>query len=501
MKTFDIILVTTTPVYPLWHRGYGAHRLASQLRENGFSTLVIDFSDALTFDMWSEICKYAIGDNTQMVGFSSTWLPYRTPFQKTTKNNKEVSWVDLDESFNFLKDDVVDDNTFSNDIMHGKVQRWVDVVKNKNPKTKITLGGSKLDFYLDFPADNFIDGYAETEIIDYLKDTRRIWPKVINHDTAAMSRDWGWTTSSTKYTEFDLMRPGELLTLEISRGCRFKCAFCSFPLIGRKDYAAYTKTEETIYNELMENYEKWGATDYWIGDDTFNDSLEKIEMVLRVTKRLPFKIKFRSYIRLDIIAKQLEQIQILYDLGLKECWIGIETFHPQAAKIIGKGMSEEKRKEALLKIQEVWKNDVAVTAGYIVGLPGEDEEFLRKQGEWASQPDCPVNAGMNFLPLMLKNSKTVSYLPLSELEKNPEKYGYSFNSSASPHLWSNNAGGIKDFRDATRLAASLNQKVQNGLNRVVSQVSKDKFNVITDPVAEYFLPLIQMLKEKIDTPK
>ena len=104
---------------------------------------------------------------------------------------------------------------------------------------------------------------------------------------------------------------------------------------------------------LLENYNKWGTTTYWIGDDTFNDSIEKLEMFLKVTKRLPFKLNFRAYIRLDIIAMQPDQIQMLYDMGLKSCWIGIETFHPEASKTIGKGMSAEKRKKALYDIQKV----------------------------------------------------------------------------------------------------------------------------------------------------
>jgi hypothetical protein len=73
--TFDIILLTDTPDFPRWNRGYGAHRLASHLRIHGYTVLVIDFSMALTFKYWTEICNYAIGPNTQMVGISTTWMP------------------------------------------------------------------------------------------------------------------------------------------------------------------------------------------------------------------------------------------------------------------------------------------------------------------------------------------------------------------------------------------------------------------------------------------
>ena len=77
--TFDVILVTDTANIeePKWTRGYGAHRLASHLRIHGYTVLVIDFCSAMTFDHWKDICQYAIGDNTQLVGFSTTWWPYR----------------------------------------------------------------------------------------------------------------------------------------------------------------------------------------------------------------------------------------------------------------------------------------------------------------------------------------------------------------------------------------------------------------------------------------
>ena len=496
MKTFDIILLTDTPNHPEWGRGYGAHAIASHLRKNKFTVLVLDFSSALTFELWEEICNYAVGENTKMVGFSSTWWPYRKPNAINLFADREVSLQNLDPDLYSLLGDFTEDNgTLINDILLNKMQRWVDVVKSKNPKTKITLGGPKIDWYIDLPVDNFIDGYAETEIIDYLTDTRRIWPKVINHDTAAMSRDWGWTTSSTKYTELDQLHHSETLTLEIARGCRFKCAFCAYPLIGRKDYASYTKQEEVVYAELLENYEKWGVTNYWIGDDTFNDSTEKLEMMVRVTKRLPVKLSFRAYIRLDIIAKQPQQIQMLYDIGLRSCWIGIETFHPVASKVIGKGMSEEIKKKTLYDIYKIWKDDVVIKGGYIVGLPDEDEEFLNKQLEWFASENCPVNHGVTFIPLAIWPKDLLKNVPMSEISKNPAKFGYTFPDPKIPYHWSHDGAGVKTFSQARTLATQFNHKLSTAIKKTIPNTVLHSNLSIRDPKSEYFLPLIEMLKQ------
>lgn len=492
MNTFDIILLADTSAYPNWTRGYGAHRIASHLRTNGFSVLVLDFSLALTFDIWQQICARAVGPNTRMIGFSTTWWPYRKPFQDNNEANLLVNWGDM--ANDFFKKELSDIDSLTYDAVRNNMGRWIDVVKQINPKVKVVVGGSKIDWYRDFPADNFIDGLAETQIIDYLTDKMRIWPTVIRHDTKADSRDWGWTTSSTVYTKYDQIKPKEILTLEIARGCRFKCAFCSFPLIGNKDAASYTKTEETIYNELMTNYETSGATEYWVADDTFNDSLEKLEMVLRVTKRLPFKLRLRAYIRLDIIAMQPEQIQILYDIGLKDCWIGIETFHPHASKTIGKGMSAAKRKQALYDIQKIWGNDVAISAGYIIGLPGEDEAFLREQLAWFMEDNNPVNHNPNFLPLIINPPGAFEHHPMSDIDRDPAKYGYTIPDMSRHNFWIKNDGtDILTLERAVELTEEFMAAIKSRGNKIHSEMTYDRG--VKDPVTEYFLPLIDMLGE------
>jgi radical SAM superfamily enzyme YgiQ (UPF0313 family) len=490
-KNFDVILLTDTPVYPQWARGYGAHRIASHLRQNGYNTLVIDFSMALTLDMWTEICQYAVGDRTRMIGFSTTWWPYRNPFKENTKVNTNVNlsdWVTDDGKRPFP-----DKNTLTYDAVCGNVQPWIDVVKNINPKTKITVGGAKIDWYRDFPADNFFDGLGETEVIDYLEQQRRIWPTVIDHDTKANAYDWGWTTSSTQYTDYDQLKPGEVLTLEIARGCKFKCSFCSFPLIGMKDIASYTKTEETLYDELFDNYSKWGITDYWLADDTFNDSNEKVEMLLRVSQRLPFQLRFRCYLRLDIVAMHPQQIQMLYDMGLRSCWFGVETFHPEASKAIGKGMSAEKRKKTLYEVQKVWGNDVSIHAGYIIGLPHEDLASVQREFEWFMEPDNPVNHNPNFIPLIINPPGAYTHHPMSEIDRNHEKYGYKIPDMNRHNFWLKDDGtDITSFQQAWDLANMYMRKIKDKPTRIHERILYDKG--IQDPVSEYFIPLIKMLK-------
>ena len=64
--------------------------------------------------------------------------------------------------------------------------------------------------------------------------------------------------------------PGEVLPLEVGRGCIFSCAFCSFDLIGKR-VGDWTKSPKVLRNELLENYEKFGVTTYNFTDELINE--------------------------------------------------------------------------------------------------------------------------------------------------------------------------------------------------------------------------------------
>ena len=74
--------------------------------------------------------------------------------------------------------------------------------------------------------------------------------------------------------------------IEIARGCIFKCAFAFFDLIGKRK-GDWTKTEDTIYNEMMYNFEKFGTMQYMVSDELVNESVEKVQMLARIAKNCP----------------------------------------------------------------------------------------------------------------------------------------------------------------------------------------------------------------------
>jgi len=449
---FDVILFTDTVQFDVKSRGYGAHRLASEIRANNYSCLVVDFSSTIDWNTYVAILSRAIGPNTLAVGFSTTWMPFKLDGGVRTRNPGEGTDTDYDRLHN---DSIV--SAFA----AGNYTEWLNYIKEKNPKTKTILGGAKIDFYLDAPVDHVIVGLGETEIIDLLdslsRRSLRIFGKIIEHDRKAHALSWNFRNSTTQYTEYDFIQPNETLNLEISRGCMFKCAYCSYPLIGQKT-KDYLKHPEVIRRELMENYERWGTTKYFIVDDTFNDSTEKMQMMTDISQSLPFKLKFWCYLRADIIAAKPEQIQLLKDMGIAETYFGLETFNPKTAKFIGKGMASNKIVDTLYQCKEAWGDRSYLHAGIIVGLPYETQSSIQIAADFFSRSDCPIDLASVFPLSIIGNHDAIKYMYMSELDRNYSKYGYYFpNPEENYYKWvKHDDTDINSFEQAAEIADSIN---------------------------------------------
>ena len=83
---YNVILFTDTPGADWLSRGYGSYRLATEIREAGFTVLTVEYGSSLTWDRYKEIIDLTVGNDTLVVGFSTTWFPYRNLNKINNKN-------------------------------------------------------------------------------------------------------------------------------------------------------------------------------------------------------------------------------------------------------------------------------------------------------------------------------------------------------------------------------------------------------------------------------
>ena len=424
----DFVVLTHT-VGEVWQRSIGPYQVAHHCRRHGFTTQVVDFTEWFrTAELEEAVFKF-VNEATLVLGVSTTFY----------RDTIESQYVDTDTRY------MLDNNPITE-----RVANIIDKVKIKYPNIKIIAGGASSYLVKDNAMfDAVIHGYGEVAVVNYLKSVRdkkrNLYPQLHNVDNINGAVDhFDIETLDHAWTKEDCILKEETLPIEISRGCIFKCSFCSYPLNGKKKFD-YLRDPERVKDELISNYEQFGTTNYFFSDDTFNDSTIKLERLHKVFTSLPFKIKFVTYLRVDLLHAHREQIDLLYEMGLGSAFMGIETFNHEAAKSIGKGMHPDKIKNMLVELYyEKWKEEVSFTCSLIVGLPGETKETLYNTFEWMKLH--PFND--MWFPLRLG----VGTYWKSDFESNYDKYGYTLDANGN---WDN---GIMTYEGARSIAQEFNDQ-------------------------------------------
>jgi radical SAM superfamily enzyme YgiQ (UPF0313 family) len=192
-------------------------------------------------------------------------------------------------------------------------------------------------------------------------------------DGAASNANYLLKDSTMEWLPEDVVNH-TILPIEIGRGCIFKCAFCSYPMNGQKTID-YNKNVDQIITELQFNYDNYGILMYNIVDDTFNDSAQKLEALAAKISKLNFQPKFWCYARLDLICTHPETLDMLYKIGIRSMFFGIETLNRKSGLAIGKGYSRSKQIAMIAHISENYP-DIKMHGSFIIGVPYEPVESI-----------------------------------------------------------------------------------------------------------------------------
>lgn len=394
----EIVVLTGGTDNRRFLRYLGPYQIAWWMRENGFSVQVLDFLFFMPKDKRVHLLKKYITQETKVVTIA--------PF----------AYLD-----------------WHHDSALAPLINLFEEVKYNFPWVKVSVGGQfALNFVrkgvykkLSYKVDAVFQGAGEHSYLDYCNyvfGKSTAFPKfnfVDNLKVIEPTKEYNIQSCRMRFSKQDFIMPGESLPLELSRGCIFKCAFCQYPDLG-KDKDDFNRNMDYVRETLIHNYENFGTTEYYIADDTLNSHRQRTKDLYEISKTLPFKLNFIGYVRLDLLDIWPEQQEILPEAGLVSCHFGVESLDPVSCKQIGKGWGAKNHRIWIPKIAEMWKDTVSIRCSLIAGLGKETEKDWSETSEWFK-----TTGVKDWFYNLLVLRKEIN---LSLFEKNPEKYGYQFDS-------------------------------------------------------------------------
>jgi radical SAM superfamily enzyme YgiQ (UPF0313 family) len=414
-------------------RYLGPYVLKHCLKKRGYTCQVIDYCQYYTADELVNTIEQFVNDSTVCLAMSSTF------------------WSRLSALKTFT-------HARGTNNMPADLYSAVQTIKQRYPGLKITVGGPNVRNANDIEfLDCIITGEAEDlfpELVDYWlgrgPEPQRQTIDGVDYYGQCITKTYDISLCDFAWDDNDCIVEGETLPMETARGCIFSCKFCAYPHLGKKKFD-YLRSNDYIRQHLQDNYNKFGVSNYYIVDDTFNDSEYKIDSFVEITKGLPFKIGYVCYTRADLLWSFEGMAEKMLASGLKGTFIGLESLHPRTSQIVGKGWSGRHAKTYIPNlVHDLWQDSVKVQLGLIVGLPHEDQTSLEHTRQWANDHD--LNA--IYIPLSLtKDVQDRDYT--SVFEKNAEKYGYRFNDSGE---WEND---IITNRQSVKVALRMNNNKTN----------------------------------------
>lgn len=438
----DCLIFTDATTNMTFARTAGPYRIATALRDKGYQTQVVEFFASLSLREIEQVFDRYLDKNTLFVGFSTTF--FRANKNKVkycySTNNKERFTEDFPQEQEFI------DEVFR-------------LARKKSPNIKFVMGGGKAIFQGAPQIDFWVTGFADSAVValaDHLSgrslnslkaSTVEGGGQLIESNSSYVFEEF--PSARIDYHESDHIMHQESLPIETARGCAFRCAFCHFPFNG-KGKNDHLKSPEVLREEMVSNYERFGTQRYILADDLFNDSLAKVESFHKMFTSLPFELEWTSFLRVDIFYGKPAMRELLLEMGLTSCFIGIETLNQAVGRKVGKGLAPEKTIELLHWLRELWGNKVKIESGFIVGLPGEERASIEKTFDWIMEKDNPLDS-WTFYPLTIRSPKDSRRLFYSPIDAQPEKYGYNFASDADDSWYNDHF----TYGEAADLAESI----------------------------------------------
>ena len=275
-------------------------------------------------------------------------------------------------------------------------------MRDKNPRLKVAFvgppaavepekvlaGSTAIDFVVrrefDYQVVDFANGKPLGQLpgVSYRQNGGFVHnadgPAIENLDglpwvTKVYQRDLDFTRYNIPFLQYPYV------SFYSSRGCPALCTFCLWPQT-HSGHRWRRRSASDVANEVRYAFQTFpGLKEVFFDDDTFNYQKARTLELCRELK--PVKATWSCTSR---VTTDYETLRAMKEAGCRLLIVGYESGDPQILKNIKKGATVEM---ALRFTENARKLGLVIHGDFIVGLPGETRESLKRTVDFAKRLD------------------------------------------------------------------------------------------------------------------
>ena len=276
------------------------------------------------------------------------------------------------------------------------------MMKDSNPKLKVAFvgppvttepektlrGSTAIDFVVRREFDRQIVDYANGAPLENLPGVSfRKNGSIVNNPEGPAIEDLDalpWVTrvykrdlDITRYNVPFLLHP--FVAMYTSRGCPALCTFCLWPQT-HSGHRWRLRSSDDVANEVRFALEQFpNIKEVFFDDDTFNYRKERTIEVAR--KLQPLNVTWSCTSR---VTTDYDTLRAMKEAGCRLLIVGYESGDPQILKNIKKGATVEMAQRFTANCKKL---GLLVHGDYIIWLPGETRESIRRTIDFAKRMD------------------------------------------------------------------------------------------------------------------
>jgi anaerobic magnesium-protoporphyrin IX monomethyl ester cyclase len=179
--------------------------------------------------------------------------------------------------------------------------------------------------------------------------------------------------SPSEHRDLEPLRDEPFISMISSRGCPFRCSFCS-TYHGKNR----RRSADNVIEEMYERVRDIDSRKFMFYDDAFNlDRVFVMDLTGKIIKGGP-EVLWGCNMRADYIDS--EMLNKMKESGCKRVYVGAESGDDKILKTIDKSMTTGKMMNSVRMMQAA---GLEVSASFIIGAPRETRETIRETIDFA----------------------------------------------------------------------------------------------------------------------